>query len=279
MASTRKLYLSVAAAALLAVAPAQSRAQGAVAIDADDVGGVVSGPNGPEAGVWVIAETTDMPTKFAKIVVTDDQGRYLVPDLPKAKYSVWVRGYGLVDSPKVETEPGKSLESDGGAGAQRSGRGAILSGDLLVLDDQDPATKASSAATAPFPRRSRRAVGHQHQEPRLRRLPSARPAGDPHDPRGIRRVQLRGRRGSGACSRARSAPLMVESAGGRARRRAVQVFRRLDRPRRQGRSAAGEAARGRKGVERNLVITTWEWGGPKTYLHDQMPRPTSAIRR
>src|SRR5687767_11840174 len=73
----------------------------AVTVDADDIGGVVAGPKGPEAGVWVIAETTDLPTKFVKIVVTDDRGRYLVPDLPKASYSVWVRGYGLVDSAKV----------------------------------------------------------------------------------------------------------------------------------------------------------------------------------
>src|SRR5262245_3732539 len=70
-----------------------------VAIDADDIGGVVTGPRGPEAGVWVIAETTDLPTKMAKMVVTDDQGRYVIPDLPKAKYKVWVRGYGLIDSP------------------------------------------------------------------------------------------------------------------------------------------------------------------------------------
>ena len=70
---------------------------------------MVTGPNGPEAGVWVIAETTELPTKFARIVVTDDQGRYVVPDLPKAKYQVWVRGYGLVDSPKVDSEPGKQL--------------------------------------------------------------------------------------------------------------------------------------------------------------------------
>ena len=78
-------------------------------IDADDIGGVVTSANGPEAGVWVIAETTDLPTRFARIVVTDDRGRYVVPDLPKAKYKVWVRGYGLVDSPKVDGEPGKPL--------------------------------------------------------------------------------------------------------------------------------------------------------------------------
>ena len=75
-----------------------------------DIGGVVSGPKGPEAGVWVIAETTDLPTKFARIVVTDEKGRYLVPDLPNANYSVWVRGYGLVDSPKLRAKPGQVLD-------------------------------------------------------------------------------------------------------------------------------------------------------------------------
>src|SRR5262245_32244976 len=68
--------------------------------DSDDMGGVVTGPRGPEAGVWVIAESTGLPTTLRKIVVTDDQGRYLVPDLPKGDYNVWVRGYGLVDSRK-----------------------------------------------------------------------------------------------------------------------------------------------------------------------------------
>ena len=57
----------------------------------------------------MIAETTDLPTKYAKIVVTDDLGRYVLPDLPKANYSVWVRGYGLIDSPKVKAAPGKML--------------------------------------------------------------------------------------------------------------------------------------------------------------------------
>jgi hypothetical protein len=70
---------------------------------------VVTSTAGPEAGVWVMAEATDLPTKYAKIVVTDDAGRYVIPDLPKAKYKVWVRGYGLVDSARVDAEPGREL--------------------------------------------------------------------------------------------------------------------------------------------------------------------------
>ena len=62
------------------------------------ISGVVQGQQGPEAGVWVIAETNDLPTNLIKIVVTDDQGRFVLPELPTASYSVWVRGYGLVDS-------------------------------------------------------------------------------------------------------------------------------------------------------------------------------------
>src|SRR5580692_11102030 len=110
MTRKRSLYLSVAAVCLAGCfILSQPRAETTVPIKKTDIGGVVTSPNGPEAGVWVIAETHDLPTRFAKMVVTDDQGRYVVPDLPKAKYKVWVRGYGLVDSPKVDGEPGKQL--------------------------------------------------------------------------------------------------------------------------------------------------------------------------
>src|SRR5262249_59034055 len=101
---------AVALAFVLAAAPARVAAQPSpdgIRVGDADLGGVVTGPNGPEAGVWVVAETTDLPTRFAKMVVTDERGRYLLPDLPAAAYSVWVRGYGLVDSPKVQTTPGK----------------------------------------------------------------------------------------------------------------------------------------------------------------------------
>ncbi len=73
------------------------------------------GPAAPEAGVWVIAETKDLGTRYAKIVVTDDQGRFVIPDLPAAHYDVWVRGYGLVDSAKVEADPGRTLVLTGNA--------------------------------------------------------------------------------------------------------------------------------------------------------------------
>src|SRR5882672_5806740 len=116
MSTVGRLYPGAAAigiAAVLSALPAQLSAQlsvpPGVTIGSTDLGGLVTSAKGPEAGVWVIAETTDLPTKFAKMVVTDDQGRYVLPELPNARYQVWVRGYGLVDSAKVSSEPGKIL--------------------------------------------------------------------------------------------------------------------------------------------------------------------------
>jgi hypothetical protein len=105
---TRAICIAVLLSVTVAFARAQQqRANEAVAIDPDDIGGVVTSPTGPEAGVWVVAETRDLGVRYIKSVVTDDRGRYVVPDLPKANYSVWARGYGLVDSAKVTTAPGK----------------------------------------------------------------------------------------------------------------------------------------------------------------------------
>src|ERR1700680_4463478 len=106
-----QLFGSAAAAAmLLGSAAAWAAARKTVQPGADHIGGTVTSTRGPEAAVWVIAETHDFQTRFAKIVVTDESGRYLIPDLPKAKYSVWVRGYGLADSPKIDATPGRSLD-------------------------------------------------------------------------------------------------------------------------------------------------------------------------
>src|SRR5262249_23259849 len=102
----------VAFAVLLATWPAprpsaQPVPHGAVQIDNDDIGGVGTSKNGPEAGGWGIAQTTQLGTRVAQMAVTDDRGRYVIPDLPPATYNVWVRGYGLVDSPKVTSTRGQ----------------------------------------------------------------------------------------------------------------------------------------------------------------------------
>lgn len=81
-----------------------------VALDGDDIGGVVTGPDGPEAGVWVVAETDDLPVAFSRIVVTDDAGRYVLPDLPGAAYRVWARGYGIADSAPLSARPGQRID-------------------------------------------------------------------------------------------------------------------------------------------------------------------------
>jgi hypothetical protein len=94
-----------AAAICVAFVPAPTEALQRRTAAEGYIGGVVQGPGGPEAGVWVIAETDDLPTKFIKIVVTDDQGRFMLPELPAANFRVWVRGYGLVDSTPVQSRP------------------------------------------------------------------------------------------------------------------------------------------------------------------------------
>ena len=96
-------------------------------IDGDDIAGVVTSSKGPEAGVWVIAETTDLPTRYIKEVVTNERGQYLIPDLPKARYTVWARGYGLVDSPKIQTEPGKLVNLQPTVAPDAKSRRATLS--------------------------------------------------------------------------------------------------------------------------------------------------------
>jgi hypothetical protein len=111
-----------------------------VAVDKDDLGGIVTSAKGPEAGVWVIAETTELPTKFVKIVVTDDRGRYLIPDMPAVKYNVWVRGYGLVDSPKVQASPGTALNLN-----------AVIAPDAKAAAEYYPAGYWFSLMKAPEP--------------------------------------------------------------------------------------------------------------------------------
>ena len=158
--------IAVFLAASLARLSAGQGANGPIAIDADDIAGVVTSAKGPEAGVWVIAETTSLPTKFSKTVVTDDQGRYLVPDLPKGTYTVWVRGYGLVDSKKVQAAPGKVLNLTAVIAPNPREAAQILSGQLLAF----PGSGA----------REERVPGHRAPKGTAsRRTSRARPTGSP----------------------------------------------------------------------------------------------------
>jgi hypothetical protein len=91
MSKSKRNYVLLAVVAFavtmaisLAGVQGQGTPQAVVAIDGDDIGGVVTGPRGPEAGVWVVAETLETPTRLIKIAVTDDRGRYLIPDLAKS---------------------------------------------------------------------------------------------------------------------------------------------------------------------------------------------------
>ena len=97
---------------VICVSFASARQTGSAQGSAAGIGGaVVNATTGrPEPGVWVIAETK-LQTGFRKIVVTDDEGRFFVPDLPTASYELWVRGYGLKDSAKTKAERGSQVRS------------------------------------------------------------------------------------------------------------------------------------------------------------------------
>jgi len=244
-----------------------------VAIDNDDIGGLVTSSKGPEAGVWVIAETTDLPTRFAKIVVTDDRGRYLLPDLPKATYSVWVRGYGLVDSQKVKTPPGKNLNltaviaPDARAAAQYypAGYWASL---ISVPEKADfPGTGARGNGISPQMKTQGQFLAwlkngscytcHQLGDRPTREVPKELGSFATTRDAWFRRIQS-GQAGSD----------MVREMGLLGMERALNMFANWT-----DRIVSGEvpAAPPRpQGLERNIVITQWNWGDAKMYLHDEV---------
>ncbi len=249
MKTTSGWYLGlIASGVVVLLASGQARlsaqsADPAIRIGGRDLGGVVTSANGPEAGVWVIAETTDLPTKFAKIVVTDDRGRYVLPDLPKATYSVWVRGYGLVDSPKVRTVPGK------------------------LVDLKASVAPSPAAAAEYYP-----AIYWYSmlKVPDKSEFPGTGPSGN----------------GIPVALKSQAQWLDVVKTNGcytchQLGNKATRTLGRLDPKRATAlfadwtdRIAAGELPASPparpQGVERNVVITLWDWAGPKDYLHDEI---------
>jgi hypothetical protein len=236
-----------------------------VAIDPDDIAGVVTSAKGPEAGVWVIAETTDLPTKYPKIVTTDDRGRYLLPDLPKANYKVWVRGYGLVDSPKVDAAPGKALDLK-----------AVVAPDAKAAAEYYPASYWYSLLRPPakseFPLSQRIQSQaqllemiktdscwscHQLGNKATREIPAMFANLDSPVKMWERRIQS-GQAGGN----------MASSIGNMGKDRVLAMFADWT-----SRIKAGElppAPKRPEGVERNIVVTLWDWTSPKAYLHDEI---------
>lgn len=257
--------------AILVCAAAPLLAQ--VQVGGGDIGGTVASTKGPEAGVWVIAETADLPTRYAKIVVTDGRGRYLLPDLPKANYRVWVRGYGLVDSAKVTAAPGKQLNLTAVTAPSARAAADYYPASYWYALLQPPA-KSEFPGTGPEGNGINRAMQSQAQFIELiktdscyschalgtkatREIPAALGSFDSPAKAWMRRIQ------SGQAGR--------DMVGGITRLgadRALAMFADWT-----SRIAAGElpsAPARPQGIERNVVITEWDWNTPKAYLHDEI---------
>ena len=270
---------AVGAAAMLVVAPArlsaqQATAEGAPQIGANDMGGTVTSANGPEAGVWVIAETTELPTKFAKIVVTDDRGRYVMPDLPKANYNVWVRGYGLVDSPKVQTVPGKIVDITAtpapNATAAAQYYPAICWYSMLKIPDESNFSGPKRDENMPENIKSRQAwlniikttgciACHGIGTPGSRTIPAALGHFNSSTEAWARRIQ------SGQAMTG-----MVNTISRLDPELAFQYFGDWTDRIAKGELPFAQPPRP-QGVERNIVLTLWDWSRETAYLHDLTP--------
>jgi hypothetical protein len=278
MKTTRMMYCAALAVGLsLLLTASQTTTAGqagdTVRIDADDLGGVVTSTKGPEAGVWVIAETTDLPTKFVKIVVTDDRGRYLLPDLPRANYRVWVRGYGLVDSQRVEAAPGKNLNltavpaPDARAASQYYPAGYWFS--LLRMPEKSefPGNAPGGNGISPNMKsqsewiRAVKSGGctacHQLGNKATREIPKELGSFHNLEEAWDRRIQS-GQAGA----------QMAGGVNGMGKERALAMF--ADWTERVTGGELPPAPPRPQGLERNIVITQWDWADPKVYLHDQV---------
>ena len=237
-----------------------------------NISGVVTGPTGPETGVWVIAETFDLSTRFAKIVVTDDEGRYLIPDLPSADYKIWVRGYGLIDSPKKDVIPGTIINLDAvvapseAAAAQYYPAGYWFSMLHIPSNDKFPGTGPSGngigeeiKVQADYLRRLKSGTClacHQLGSKGTRELQASLGEFNNSIDAWERRLQS-GQAGAN----------MIAPAVQMGREEFLKMFADWT-----DRIAQGELPKQvpprPQGVERNVVISQWDWADPKVYLHD-----------
>ncbi len=261
---------ALGAAALVPGSPPAAAAQ-AVAIDADDIGGVVSGPHGPEAGVWVIAETDDLATRLRKIVVTDDAGRYVLPDLPDARYAVWVRGYGLVDSPRVSTRPGQTLDLTATPASTPQEAAAVYPANywysLMTVPDKTefPGTGPDGNGIGAGMRTQAHWIDtlkqgcqlcHQLGNLATREIPNAADF-DSTEAAWAHRIVTGQRAARMAAAMNRFGP-----------ERGIAAY--ADWTDRITAGEVPEAPPRPRGRERDVVLTMWEWGGETSYIHDEI---------
>ena len=281
MTKLKRQYMSLIAAGVaaflavsLVVTRAQQPAAETVKIGADAIGGVVTGPKGPEAGVWVIAETTDLGTRYIKTVVTDDRGRYVIPELPKANYDVWVRGYGLVDSPKQKMSPGKNLNLTAVTAPNAKAAAEYYPSNYWYALAQPPA-KSEFPGTGPEGNGINTNLKSQAQWLRLMKTDSCESC-HPLGGKGTRTLlPALGKFNSSAeawdrrIQSGQAGTSMLSGINQLGRPRALKMFADWT-----DRIAAGEypkeAPPRPQGVERNVVITQWDWAGPTVYLHDEI---------
>jgi hypothetical protein len=279
MGATRIAYSGVAAIVIAAFLTAYQAPLGAqqgggpaLRIGASDIGGTVASANGPEAGVWVIAETNNLPTKFAKIVVTDDRGRYLIPGLPKASYSVWVRGYGLVDSRKVKSARGKILKLTAVPAPSPAAAAEYYPGMYWYSLLQIP-------AKSEFPGTGDKGNGISSniktQDQWIDTVKNACQSCHALGSKGMRTVPKLFYEGSADsfqawAKRTQSGQAMGNMALGLGYMGAEGALKHFADW--TDRIAGGELPFAKperpKGVERNVVITMWDWSSTKAYMHD-----------
>ena len=243
-----------------------------VALDADDIGGVVTSAQGPEAGVWVIAETRDLPTTFRKIVVTDDQGRYVLPDLPTASYGVWVRGYGLVDSAPSTAEPGSVLDLTVRPASSPQVAAEVYPANYwyslidVPASSEFPGTGPDGNGINPVMRSQADWINqmktgcelcHQLGTKATREIPEALGRFASTAEAWDHRIEV-GQDGS----------FMIAGMQNFGRERAVEMF--ADWTDRIQAGAVPEAPPRPEGPERNLVLTMWDWGRPSAFVHDEI---------
>ena len=267
--------LGVASVALMTVSMTRTAAQAGAppAVDADDLGGVVTSARGPEAGVWVIAETTDLATRFVRTVVTDDRGRYVVPDLPAASYSVWVRGYGLVDSPKVTSRPGRVVNLTATTAPDAKAAAEYYPANYwYALLDMPP--KTDFPGTGPTGNGIPPAMRSQGQWIANVKTTSCTPCHQMGN-KATREIPASLRNAASSVEawdqRLRSgidgAANMYAYTNRFGKDRLLKLYADWT-----DRIAGGEYPREApprpQGVERNVVITQWDWADPREYFHD-----------